>query len=86
MKKNILITALFIFAIGTICVSVAGANSIESGGHGSSTFNDDFRLIIEPELDSNQSDLKHEIQGHYGPLNTNDSLPMPPAVALGIPC
>jgi len=87
MKKNILITTLFIFAVATMCVSVASDNSVEFDDYSSPIpdFQGSFQFMEENDAFSGPSNMIHGILGYSGPINEEVQFPIGPVVGFGYP-
>lgn len=87
MKKNILITTLFIFAVATMCVSVANDHSVEFDDYSSPIpdFQGSFQFMEENDAFSGPSNIIHGISGYFEPINEEAPFPTGPAVGFGYP-
>lgn len=87
MKKSILITTLFIFAVATMCVSVVSDNSVEFDDYSSPIpdFKGSFQFMEKNDPFSDQSNIIHGISGYFGPINEEAPFPTGPAVGFGYP-
>ena len=87
MKKNIIMTTLFIFAVATMCVSVANDHSVEFEDYSSQIpdFEGSFQFIEENDSFSDPSNIIHGISGYFEPINEEAPFPTGPAVGFGYP-